>query len=241
MKRAILFSGGRDSTCLLSVLRDLHKEVPVLFVDTGATFPHVLQHVKWMCSYFEFALCIIKPEMDINQYHKENGLPVDLFPPENHILARQHLHIEQDHLLTSWFQCCTDNMWLPLDRYLKENGFERVYLGTRKEEYRKGHPEPFYVDDQGLERLCPLWNWTEEMILHHLKEQGISLPEQYAYGCDSLDCWLCTACLDQHGLKKLAYMKEKHPEKYIEVVRRLRHVKDVVQPHMDRLNQVVGE
>ena len=42
----VSFSGGKDSTVLLHLVRSLYPEVPAVFVDTGLEYPEVRQFVK---------------------------------------------------------------------------------------------------------------------------------------------------------------------------------------------------
>ena len=42
----VSFSGGKDSTVLLHLVRSLYSEVPAVFVDTGLEYPEVRKFVK---------------------------------------------------------------------------------------------------------------------------------------------------------------------------------------------------
>ena len=42
----VAFSGGKDSTVLLDIVRKIHPEVPAVFVDTGLEYPEVKEFVK---------------------------------------------------------------------------------------------------------------------------------------------------------------------------------------------------
>lgn len=42
----ISFSGGKDSTILLKLVRDLYPNIPAVFVDTGLEYPEVKEFVK---------------------------------------------------------------------------------------------------------------------------------------------------------------------------------------------------
>lgn len=55
--------------------------------------------------------------------------------------------------------------------------------------------------------------WTAEEVREYVNRQEIKLPKHYKEMNTSLDCWSCTAYLDEaHG--KLEYMKEHHPDRY---------------------------
>jgi 3'-phosphoadenosine 5'-phosphosulfate sulfotransferase (PAPS reductase)/FAD synthetase len=42
----ISFSGGKDSTVLLDLVRSIYPDVPAVFVDTGLEYPEIREFVK---------------------------------------------------------------------------------------------------------------------------------------------------------------------------------------------------
>ena len=67
----IAFSGGKDSTVLLNIVRNLYPEVEGVFANTGNEFPEIVQfvrkqkNIKW-----------VKPRKSFAQVLKEEGYPV---------------------------------------------------------------------------------------------------------------------------------------------------------------------
>ena len=67
----VAFSGGKDSTVLLNIVRNLYPKVEGVFANTGNEFPEIIQfvrkqkNIKW-----------VKPRKSFAQVLKEEGYPV---------------------------------------------------------------------------------------------------------------------------------------------------------------------
>lgn len=64
----VSFSGGKDSTVLLHIARDVYPDIKGVYVDTGLEFPEVKQHVKSLDN-----VDIIRPSMTFRQVIDEYG------------------------------------------------------------------------------------------------------------------------------------------------------------------------
>ena len=66
----ISFSGGKDSTVLLDIVRQDHPDVPAVFIDTGLEYPEIRdfvrrhENVTWL-----------KPEMNFRSVIQTYGYP----------------------------------------------------------------------------------------------------------------------------------------------------------------------
>lgn len=67
----VSFSGGKDSTVLLHLVRQLYPEVPAVFVDTGLEYPEIRQFVKQAEN-----VIWLKPKMPFAQVVERYGYPV---------------------------------------------------------------------------------------------------------------------------------------------------------------------
>lgn len=67
----VSFSGGKDSTVLLHLVRSLYPDVEAVFVDTGLEYPELREHVKT----FE-NVTWLKPKMNFRQVVLTYGYPV---------------------------------------------------------------------------------------------------------------------------------------------------------------------
>ena len=69
----VSFSGGKDSTVLLHIVRDVmgYKNVPAMFVDTGLEYPEIREFVKTFDN-----VDIVKPKMNFKAVIQKYGYPI---------------------------------------------------------------------------------------------------------------------------------------------------------------------
>ena len=67
----ISFSGGKDSTVLLTIARQIYPDIKAMFVDTGLEYPEIKAHVKSFSN-----VDIIRPEKTFLQVIQEYGYPI---------------------------------------------------------------------------------------------------------------------------------------------------------------------
>ena len=66
----VSFSGGKDSTVLAHIVRDLYPEVPLVFADTGLEYPEVRQFARKMGAE------IVRPKMRFDEVISKYGYPI---------------------------------------------------------------------------------------------------------------------------------------------------------------------
>ena len=66
----VSFSGGKDSTVLAHLVRDMYPEVPLVFADTGLEYPEVRQFARKMGAE------IIRPKMRFDEVISKYGYPI---------------------------------------------------------------------------------------------------------------------------------------------------------------------
>ena len=67
----VSFSGGKDSTVLLDIVRQEFPDVKAVYVDTGLEFPEIKEFVKNTNNVIK-----LRPEMSFLQVITEYGYPV---------------------------------------------------------------------------------------------------------------------------------------------------------------------
>lgn len=67
----VSFSGGKDSTVLLHLVRELFPDVEAVYIDTGLEYPELRQFVKTFDN-----VTWLKPEMNFRQVLDKYGYPI---------------------------------------------------------------------------------------------------------------------------------------------------------------------
>lgn len=67
----ISFSGGKDSTVLLHLVRELYPDIPAVFVNTGLEYPEIQAFAKSLPN-----VTILRPTVPFNEVLKVKGYPL---------------------------------------------------------------------------------------------------------------------------------------------------------------------
>lgn len=67
----VSFSGGKDSTVLLHLVRELYPEVPAVFVDTGLEYPEVRKFALSQPN-----VTVLRPELRFDKVIEQYGYPL---------------------------------------------------------------------------------------------------------------------------------------------------------------------
>jgi len=204
----VSFSGGKDSTVLLHLVRTIYPDVPGIYVDTGLEYPEIR----------EFALehenvTVIRPKMNFRQVLEKYGYPVisketaryiyDMRTTKSErmkslrlngkILAdgrRGRLGVLSERwkfLIDAPFKisdkCCDAMKKAPLKIYEKTIG-RRMMTGEMAAEGRRRELNYLMRGCNGFEmtrpKSTPLGFWTEQDILRYIKE--FQIPYSKVYG-----------------------------------------------------------
>ena len=66
----VSFSGGKDSTVLLTIARQMYPDIKAVFVNTGLEYPEIVQFVKSWDN-----VDILRPKKNFKKVIKEYGYP----------------------------------------------------------------------------------------------------------------------------------------------------------------------
>ena len=222
----ISFSGGKDSTVLLMIARELYPNIKALYIDTGLEYPEVKQFVKTWDN-----VDIVRPKMSFKQVLEIYGYPVISKEQSQYIYQYRQAKSEKTKntrlngnkwgrgkisekwkfMLDAPFkisdQCCNIMKKNPAKKYEKENNVVPI-VGTLAEEsslrtthYIKNGCNAF---DSKRPKSTPLGFWTNQDILQYIKENNIIIPSVYGDIVEDKGKLKTTKC-DRTGCLYCAY------------------------------------
>lgn len=201
----ISFSGGKDSTVLLHLVRQQFPEVAAAFINTGLEYPEVVEHVKTIEN-----VTMIRPKLNFRQVIEKCGYPVVSKDVALTVAGyrrgarwavermtgterdgtrhefRERLYKRWRFLTDAPFKisddCCEHIKELPLTRY-GIAGQLVPFVGTLATESRRRTDAWLKIGCNSFEgrraRSAPLSFWTEQDILQYIDHYKIPIASVY--------------------------------------------------------------
>jgi len=171
-KPFILFSGGKDSLCLLEYMRRLadhtNKELTALHVDTTAGFPEVEKYVEQVCDKLSVPLVTVRPQHEYFEIAKKWGIP---------------------GVRSRW--CCETLKVAPLRRFLATvEGPKVIFDGIRAAEsnIRATYIPVWYHPAFRCISVSPIFGWSDAKVKKYIDRHN--LPRSPATNLNtSAECW----------------------------------------------------
>ena len=229
----VSFSGGKDSTVLLDLVRQEFPNVKAVYVDTGLEFPEIKEFVKTIDN-----VEILRPQMTFLQVINEYGYPVIskevaytiYYARKGSQWAIDRLNGKHDFgnhkkykfLLDADFKissiCCDIMKKRPVKKFEKATGLHPIVGtmadegGQRKSAYLKKGCNSF----TGTRPMStPLGFWKEEDIWEYIYKFKLLYCPVYDKGYKRTGCMFC--CFGVHCEKspnRFQLMKNTHPQIY---------------------------
>ncbi len=234
----VSFSGGKDSTVMLHVVRQLYPHIPAVFCDTGLEYPEIRDFVKTVEN-----VVWLKPKMPFRKVLDKYGYPV--VSKEQSSFIQEYRDTKSDKLRKyrwdgdsrgrfkiseKWKflvdapfkisdMCCDVMKKEPFDRYEKETSRAPI-LGNMASDsnQRKGQ----YIRHGGCNafelkrpRSTPIGFWLEQDIWDYLEEFQVPYSRIYDMGYTRTGCMFCLFGLHLDGPEtRFDRMERTHPKQW---------------------------
>lgn len=199
----VSFSGGKDSTVLLHIARQLYSDIEAVFVNTGLEYPEIQQFVKTFDN-----VTILRPKMRFDEVLKTYGYPIiskevsekvwnsrkggccrDDFianTPRERRNNHRYSMVKWHSLLNVDFEisnlCCHTMKKQPCKQYEKETGKYPIIATmasesrNRMQSWLKSGCNAF---DNSRPTSQPMSFWTEQDVLQYIKRFNVPIASVY--------------------------------------------------------------
>lgn len=224
---ALQFSGGKDSSALLWLLRAHWGRLTVYWLNSGDPLPDAAEWIELVRKMVPAFVEVASPK---DAVQREYGLPSDLVASESTEFGRfigSGAAPVQDRL-----QCCYRSIMEPLHRRMAEDGITLILRGQKSTDPLKP-PLVSGMTVDGHELCYPLEKWTDAQVLAYLRNNGLPVLSAYDYGASLPECATCPAWLDE---RRARFLVEQYPAIAARYRANLRVVAGAAQPTIDRLH-----
>ena len=224
-KTALSFSGGKDSTACVWLLRDRLDEVVLYHLDTGDLLPEVVEVVDAVRA---MAPRFVTIRSDVAGWIGVHGLPSDLVPHSAHPVGQA---MAEGGRIVSRYDCCAANLMNPLYERIRADGHTLLIRGTKRSDMKRLPMRPGEVLG-GLELMLPVLEWSDGEVLDYLRREGAPVSSAYGHFTNLPECATCPAWWVE---RRADYLRGRHPELFRRYQERMAVVLEDVGPAVQAL------
>jgi phosphoadenosine phosphosulfate reductase len=179
-KGRIVFASsmGAEDQVLTDMIVRIDPEVKIFTLGTGRLFKETTELIEITNKKYDIHIEVRSPDKaEVEQMVKEKGL--DLF----------YKSVDNRKL------CCSIRKKHPLKKAL--TGMDVWICGLRREQSITRYSTPLVENDleNGLLKINPLFEWTEEMVWDYIRKNNVPYNILHEQGFPSIGCQPCTRAI----------------------------------------------
>ena len=178
-KASFATSLGVEDQALTAMIAGSSLDIPIFTLDTGRRFPETYDLINATQDRFGVDITVYSPDTDqLEAMVNRHG--VNLF--------RDSVELRRE--------CCRVRKIEPLRRALA--GLDAWICGLRREQAptRTDLKAVEWDEGNGLVKICPLIDWTEEDAWSYVREHGVPYNALHDSGFPSIGCACCTRAIE---------------------------------------------
>jgi len=245
----VAFSGGKDSICLLHLVRLMFPKIPAVYYSIGIEFPEVMKIIKTTNN-----IQIIKPRISFKKVLQNYGYPIvsketafkirearntsssylrnmriigDLGKYNSGIPVKYRYLLEAPFLISE--KCCNIFKKEPSFRYVKEIGRQPMIGVKAKDSQQRESSQKRYGcnafhlrNPQGR----PIMSWSDEDAWAYIKWYQLEYPALYDMGWSQTGCVACGfGITNEVSPNRFERMRKTHPKLWNYCIKKLGYAK----------------
>lgn len=176
---AVAFSGGKDSTTLLHLVRTVFDgNIPwkIFTLDTGAEFDEIKQFMGKLAGEWGFDIIVLR----------NNEIP------------------DMTALQRDKAECCYQRKVIPVNKAIIDYNLKALMTAVRWDEQAARANEQFFAPRETPPhiRVQPVLHFREIDIWSYIKKHSLPYCELYKKGYRSIDCEPCTSPFGRAGMER---------------------------------------
>ena len=176
---AVAFSGGKDSTTLLHLVRTVFDgNIPwkIVTLDTGAEFDEIKQFMGRLAREWGFDIIVLKNDEIVNTSV-----------------------LQQDKA-----ECCYQRKVIPINKAIINYNLKALMTAVRWDEQAARVNEQFFAPRETPPhvRVQPILHFREIDVWSYIKKHSLPYCELYKKGYRSIDCEPCTSPFGRGGMER---------------------------------------
>jgi 3'-phosphoadenosine 5'-phosphosulfate sulfotransferase (PAPS reductase)/FAD synthetase len=238
----VAFSGGKDSTVLLDLVRSQHPDVPAVFNNTGLEFPEILSFVRTVSD-----VTWLRPKMSFEEAVKRHGWPIiskrisqyiseannsktmtptfilrmmgvksnGEYSPMGKISNKWQFLVNSPYSISD--KCCDILKKNPGKAYSKETG-RKLITGEMATE-GKNREKTYLINGCNAfhfkePKSTPLAFWNGKDVWEYIKTRNLPYSKIYDMGYKRTGCYACGFGAQFKNDNRYINLQKTHPKQY---------------------------